>query len=127
MPLDSRQLSKEMHAQGISMKFLGRIALTTNHNFIKELAVREVLVRTVKILIRDGLSFLIEDENGFNHEDVRKSILHCFNEIFTLDERKSSMKTWEYITENARKKYGITVEKDTLERTHTTGLLISLC
>jgi len=78
-------------------------------------------------LIRDGLSFLIEDENGFNHEDVRKSILHYFNEIFTLDERKSSAKTWEYITSNARKKFGITVEKDSLERTHATGLLISLC
>jgi hypothetical protein len=54
------------------MRYLGKIALHVSHNFIKELAVREVVVRTIKVLIRDGLSFLIEDEKGFNHEDVRK-------------------------------------------------------
>jgi hypothetical protein len=84
------------------MRFLGRIAMNTNHNFIKELCVREVVIRTIKILIRDGLSFLIEDEKGFNHDDVRKGVLHYYNEIFTLDERKSSTKVWEYITKEGR-------------------------
>lgn len=76
-----------MHARGIGTAFLGKIAVLGKHNFTRELAVREVLARTIKMLIRDGLSFLVEDSADFSHDDVRKCILHYFNEIFTLEDR----------------------------------------
>lgn len=91
MPLDGRQLTNEMHKRGIGMSFLGKIAVMGKHNFTRELAVREVLTRTIKMLIRDGLSFLVEDSVGFSHEEIKKCILHYFNEIFTLEERASSL------------------------------------
>jgi hypothetical protein len=116
-----------MHKKGINATFLGKIAVQGAHNFTRELAVREVLTRTIKMLIRDGISFLVDDPGGFSHDDIRKVILHYFNEIFTLEDRTSSTKTWEFITEHARSKFGVTLEKDILASTHLVGLLHSIC
>jgi protein TIF31 len=58
LPLDGRQLVREMHRRGINSTFLGKIAVLSAYNFTRELAVREVLTRTIAMLVRDGLSFL---------------------------------------------------------------------
>lgn len=57
---NSEDLKNEMHKRGINMRYTGRLVLDCKHNFIKELAVREVLSRSIKVLVRDSLTFLRE-------------------------------------------------------------------
>jgi len=71
----SRDLTELMHTRGINMRYLGRLVLDCKHNFAKELAVREVLARSVKVLIRDGLSFLREQATGTYEQDCKKLII----------------------------------------------------
>lgn len=51
------------------------------------MAVIEVIARSAKLLIKDGLTFLADDEEaGFKAENIKKCILHYFQEIFNMDE-----------------------------------------
>eukprot|EP00744_Colponema_vietnamica_P001049 GILI01001788.1.p1 GENE.GILI01001788.1~~GILI01001788.1.p1 ORF type:complete len:1045 (+),score=336.05 GILI01001788.1:182-3316(+) len=126
VPLTGKQLTEEMHRRGINLRCLGRMAVETPHNHLRELAVREILARTIKVLVRDGLSFLAEDPSGFTEEDVKKCVLHYLNEVFTVDSRQSSLTIWEYITDLVQKKYCISVNKDVLSKVHKLGLVHSI-
>jgi len=83
-PKNSKELTHAFHKRGINIRYLGRMATEIKHNFLKEIAVREILARAIKVLIRDGLSFLKDEPNGFTIEDVKKCVLHYLNEILTL-------------------------------------------
>ena len=98
-PRTSFELTTLMHNRGINMRYLGRIALDASYNYVRELAVREILSRSIKVLIRDGLSFLKEEPNGFNQIDIKKCILHYLNEVFTSEERQSSKIIWEFLSD----------------------------
>ncbi len=126
-PKNSEELVGSFHSRGINMRYLGRITTEISHNFIKELAVREILASALTVLIRDGLSFLTEEANGFSVEDVKKCILHYLNEVLSQVERPSSKKVWEFLTDLIRKKYGITIERDIIENINLPGFLISVC
>jgi len=55
-------------------------------NHIRELAVIEVIARSAKILIKDGLTFLSDDEEaGYRSENIKKLVHHYLLEIFNLD------------------------------------------
>lgn len=82
-PKSHEQLIEAFHSTGVNMRYLGQMANDISFNFLKELAVREILVLALDILIRDGLSFLIEEANGFRETDVRKCVLHYLNEMLS--------------------------------------------
>lgn len=43
----------------------------------------EVIARSAKLLIKDGLTFLADDEEaGFMTENIKKCVLHYLLEIF---------------------------------------------
>jgi hypothetical protein len=49
----------------------------------------EVVARSTKLLIRDGLTFLADDEEaGFKGDNIKKCVLHYLQEIFNMDEFK---------------------------------------
>lgn len=98
-PRTSQELTSSMHKHGINMRLLGRVAIEATFNFHRELAVREIVARSIKVLIRDGLSFLKDEPNGFSVEDVKKCVLYYYNEIFTKEGRQSSVSIWESLTE----------------------------
>eukprot|EP00743_Colponemidia_sp_Colp-15_P010245 GILK01011263.1.p1 GENE.GILK01011263.1~~GILK01011263.1.p1 ORF type:complete len:1014 (+),score=191.11 GILK01011263.1:62-3103(+) len=125
-PLTGRVVTNEFHHRGINMRFLGRMAVEAPHNHVRELAVREILARTIKVLIRDGLSFLTEDPNGFVEMDAKKMVIHYLNEVFTAENRESSMTIWDYITDLVHKKFNITIDKDVLNKIHRGGLVLSI-
>lgn len=53
------------------------------------MCVIEVIARSAKLLIKDGLTFLADDEEaGFKSENIKKCILHYLLEIFNMDEYK---------------------------------------
>jgi len=101
-PTTGRQLVEEMHKRGINTRYLGRIANESRYNHLRELAVREMLARTIKVLIRDGLSFLVEPDE----EDAKAVVVHYLNECLTRVESDAHVTIWKYIDELLFKKYG---------------------
>ena len=104
-------------------------------NHIRELCVIEIIARSAKLLIKDGLTFLADDEEaGFKTENIKKCVLHYLLEIFNYDEAaagtsqvSSTQNIWDFVTEHARKKFQVTVERDILGKINMSSLLISLC
>ena len=102
-------------------------------NHIREICVIEVIARSAKLLIKDGLTFLADDEEaGFQTDNIKKCVLHYLLEIFNVADSSGSQTTtssqniWDFITEHARKKFQVTVEKDTLSKVNMSGLLVSI-
>ena len=64
----------------------------------------EVIARSAKVLIRDGLTFLAEDEEaGFQSANIKRCVVHYLQEIFNLSESVQSTSTqsiWDFITEH---------------------------
>ena len=89
VPNSSQSLTEMMHSRGINMRYLGRISLEVKHNFIRELIVREALSRSIKVLIRDGQSFLKDQTNDESGLDAKKLLIQYLNEIFTSENRPS--------------------------------------
>ena len=63
-----------------------------------------------------------EEPNGFNKNDVKKCVIHYLNEIFTKDDRESSIKVWEFLTETIRKKFDVFIEKDIIQKVNLRAL-----
>lgn len=60
-------------------------------NHIRELCVIEVIARSAKLLIKDGLTFLADDEEaGFQSGNIKKCVLHYLLEIFNSEEGPQS-------------------------------------
>jgi hypothetical protein len=56
---------------------------------VRKIAVIEVIARCAKLLIRDGLTFLADDEEaGFKKENIVKCVMHYLFEIFNVDEHR---------------------------------------
>lgn len=100
-PALGKHLVEEMHKRGINARYLGRIANECRYNHLRELAVREMLARTIKVLIRDGLSFLVEPDE----EDAKAVVVHYLNECLTRVESDAHVTIWKYIDELLFKKY----------------------
>ena len=101
-PATGTQLVDEMHRRGINCRYLGRIANECSYNHLRELAVREMVARVIKVLIRDGLSFLVEPDE----EDAKAVVVHYLNECLTRMESDAHVTIWKYIDELLFKKYG---------------------
>lgn len=67
------------------------------------MGVIEVIARCAKLLIKDGLTFLADDEDaGFKKENIKKCVLHYLLEIFNVDEHRqtATQNIWDFITEH---------------------------
>lgn len=125
-PRDTEELLNLIREHGINVRYLGRFATEIEHNHLRELATREIIARSIKVLVRDGLSFLRDEPNGFTKEDIKKCVIHYLNEIFTRDNRESSIKVWEFLTETIRKKFDVFIEKDIIEKINVRALVYSV-
>ena len=76
-PLSGDQLALCLHKRGINLRQLGRICTSVSRsssslffqfqadlNHIREICVIEVIARSAKLLIKDGLTFLADDEEA---------------------------------------------------------------
>lgn len=132
-PLNSLELKQLMHRRGIPMRFLGKLCTNSKFNHIREIAVIEIISRAAKLLIRDGLVFLSEDRDaGFTCKNINKCVTHYLHEIFNLvDEDKrnklsSVQNIWDFISEHAKKKYNVSIEKDVLGKIHLPQLFMNI-
>ena len=74
-PLSPEELKELMHQRGIPLRHLGKICTVAELNHTREIAVTEVIARSAKILIKDGLTFISEDEDsGFSFNNARKCV-----------------------------------------------------
>ena len=92
-------LSTLLHERGINIRFLGMIALETKHNFIKEQVIREILARSIKVLIRDGLYFLRKKYTKDYETDAKKFVVYYLNEIFANNDRETSVSIWQLLSD----------------------------
>lgn len=99
IPSCSWDLTYNFHKRGINMRYLGLIALDVKHNFMRELMIREILARSIKVLIRDAQSFLRDQTIEDTNLDAQKLIIKYLNEIFTIENRQSSREIWELLSE----------------------------
>ena len=84
-PLSSEELKNLMHRRGLPLRYMGKICTLAELNHSREIAVTEVIARAVKIIIKDGLQFLSEDdEAGFTSVNIKSCVLHYLHEIFSL-------------------------------------------
>ncbi|KAJ4459329.1 putative protein TIF31 [Paratrimastix pyriformis] len=125
-PLTPEDLTEEMHRRGINMRYLGRIA-GTRLSHLRQLCVREILARTIKVLIRDGLFFMNEERPNYTEDDAKAVIVHYLNEIFTPVPTEESNTMWRYIEELAQKKFGYALEQGVRAKIYLVALLRSIC
>lgn len=73
------------------MRHLGLVCTKAELNHIRELCVIEVIARSAKLLVKDGLTFLSEDEDaGFKSANIKQCVLHYMHEIFNNDDSLAS-------------------------------------
>jgi len=132
-PLNPVELKQMMHARGAPLRLLGKICTNAALNHTREIAVTEVIARAAKMLIKDGLVFLSEDdEAGFTMGNIKKCIQHYLHEIFSTAEDESDNRSgsvqniWDFISDHARRKYNITIEKEVLNKIHLNSLFSSI-
>ena len=90
-PLNPTELKNLMHRRGIPLRYIGKICTQAELNHTREISVTEVIARASKVLIKDGLVFLSEDEEaGFNQGNVKKCVQHYLHEIFNHSEDANS-------------------------------------
>jgi hypothetical protein len=122
-PATGFELVTLMHAQGLNARHLGHIATLAHYNHIRELAVREMLARTVKRLVLDGLSFLERP----TLESSRVIIAHYFNQVFTSQATEDSAIVWKYIRDISEKKFNFAPSPDVRAKLHLLPLLHQMC
>ena len=130
------------------MRHLGRVCAEAALNHTRELLVMEVISRCAKLLIRDGLAVLAEQrpssnqdhhhedgdeevkqlqtENQFTCTNIKKCVLQYIHQIFDLKNvgmGAAATTIWDFLTEHARRKFFLTVEREMLTKVHLNGLL----
>ena len=82
-PLNPEELREVMHSRGVPLRMLGKICTTAQLNHTREIAVTEVVARSAKLLMLDGIRFLSsDDENAFTGANLKKLIASYLREIF---------------------------------------------
>ena len=123
------------------MRHLGKVCADASLNHTRELLVIEVVSRCAKLLIRDGLAVLAEtratveqpgndDEevkevanNSFTLLNIKHSVIHYIHQIFDLKDVERGTSIWDFLTDHARRKFFLTVEREILSKIHLNGLL----
>lgn len=96
-----------LHKRGINLRYLGIIATDSKHNFVRELCIREIIARSIKALIREGLYFLKKQTGVEQEADTKKFIVYYLNEIFKMKDRESSANIWQLLTELVLDYWGV--------------------
>ncbi|XP_031494189.1 clustered mitochondria protein isoform X2 [Nymphaea colorata] len=74
-PMDGQTLAEALHAHGINVRYLGKIAKMTKHlPHIWDLCVTEIIVRSAKHILKDILRQCEDHELGF----TMSQFLNCF-------------------------------------------------
>ena len=61
--------------------------------------------------------------------NIKRYILHYIHQIFDLrnvDSGSGATSIWDFLTEHARRKFFLTVERETLTKVHLNGLLANV-
>lgn len=75
-PMDGQTLTEALHAHGINVRYIGKIAEGTRHMpHLHDLCTNEIAVRAAKHLLKDSL-------RGIEDHDLAPSIAHFFNCFF---------------------------------------------
>lgn len=75
-PMDGQTLTEALHAHGINVRYIGKIAEGTKHMpHLYDLCTNEIAIRAAKHLLKDAL-------RGTEDHDIGPSIAHFFNCFF---------------------------------------------
>eukprot|EP00768_Dysnectes_brevis_P009449 gnl/Dysnectes_brevis/952_a1061_1539.p1 GENE.gnl/Dysnectes_brevis/952_a1061_1539~~gnl/Dysnectes_brevis/952_a1061_1539.p1 ORF type:complete len:1235 (-),score=448.51 gnl/Dysnectes_brevis/952_a1061_1539:45-3749(-) len=126
VPETPSDLINEMSSRGIPVRYLGRIAAECEMMFVCEMAVREVLVRTITSLLRDDLSFL---EQGEDRESLAiAAVVRFLNELFgRCEESAAEKKIWGFVEELSLRKFGYAVTADVRSKLYLLAACRAIC
>lgn len=68
-------------------------------------------------------------QNQFTAHNIKLSVLHYIHQIFDLKNVEAgsiATSIWDFLTEHARRKFFLTVERDALTKIHLNGLLSNM-
>ena len=116
------------------MRHLGVLSTEARLNHTRELVVMEIIARCAKLLIRRQLANVIEGmpepdnarDAPLPHDVLYSRVAEMFTDIFSTHVEYGVSTIWDDITELAKVRYQVHVERDTLTRVHLNGLFINL-
>lgn len=105
-----------MHYRGISLRYLGKIASDVKPNFLKEIAIREMIARAFKGIIRKALRGLRELTSKMTEYHLKKMVCHFMNKFFNFrNVDHITLDLWDEITKLVKLKFDITVTRSILD------------
>ena len=121
MLMDAEHLGRLAHNKGINIKFIGRLALKTTYNYIREIACILVISRGIKRLILNAVSSIKDSQ------DPRDVILSYLNHLLSIVETPLSKKLWTQLTDYIQSHWALTVDKSILNKIHINSLAVATC
>ena len=125
--ISSVDLVTKMQSRGINSRYLGVIAKDSKFNHIRELAVIEILAKSIKNILKDALAQLQEDsllDDTFTYRKLKDYIVKFLNEVLSIGRQDSQI--WEYLTEYIKDRYQVFLTKEVLSKIHMNGVVLSL-
>ena len=132
-PRTGQELSQEMHGRGLSLYFLGEIADKAPYPHLKEMAVREIIARTVKALVwsavrADSASSVSEDSTADKDGSALYfSLIHRYL-CLVVSKDTASEAAWKKISYYTQKNFGLSVTQESLadNKLYLRGLVHSI-
>ncbi|KAG9397508.1 eukaryotic translation initiation factor 3 subunit eif-3 [Carpediemonas membranifera] len=122
IPLTPQDVVTEMHARGINVRLLGLMPDRLEHPFAAEIVVREIVVRTAKVLLRDTLAEKAEADA----KEVAAGFLNLL--IAPVEEAPENAVTlWAYIAQLAAEQFKCELDHSVRDRIWLPGLLQRVC
>ena len=81
LPIDSWGFTKDLHAAGINMKYIGLIAENTKAPHLKNICMIEMVARTCKKIYRHEMFSLISQFYPMEHETLHEIKSRLNNEL----------------------------------------------
>ena len=107
--LSGKDLCKVLKTEGVPLRLMGSLTEISQHNYIKELLVREMVSRAVKAILRSSFAYLRNLGNKMNEFNLKKSIAFHMNSIFGI-EGEDSQNEWRTILDHVDAKFDCKLE-----------------
>lgn len=112
----SSQLEKVMHERGISLRYFGKLASGLRNNFLREVVVRDMLARSMKIIIRNSMESLRELSSKMTENQLKKTICYYLNIFFNFSSTNhETIELWDTIAKMVKLKFNLKVTRKILQ------------
>ncbi|KAG0502538.1 hypothetical protein HPP92_002610 [Vanilla planifolia] len=124
--MDGQTLTDALHAHGINVRYLGKVANLTKHlPHILDLCSSEIIVRTAKHILKDQVYHRFPQKYGKGH--IRWNHSGCLRKVQSPQAHLNSEWLWYSIQEFAKAKYKYELPEDASLRVKKISVIRNLC